>query len=328
MLSLHFLRPSFFLLLPLLLWLIYTLQMNTHRALWQTIVSPELLGALLEQKTTPQRSVIKWGLSILACLLVLALAGPSWQKKAVTVYQTQDPLVIALDVSDNMRAEDVTPTRMARAQYKIHDLLAAHRNSQIGLIAFTQHAFVVSPITQDGHTLEALLQSLSPDIMPVAGHHFGNALQKSRALLQQAGFTQGRIILVTASTASDNDIAMARQLKRQGYTVSVLGIGTREGAPIPINGAMQHDSSGKIIMSQLHPLSLTQLAQAGGGAYHRYSIDDEDIRKLVPPLSSKAVAGQEKLSLWQDEGYLLLWVMLPFLSLLFRRGWLDEVVQR
>jgi Ca-activated chloride channel family protein len=186
---------------------------------------------------------------------------------------------------------------------------------------------VVSPLTDDAATIQAQIPALQTSIMPTQGSRLDRALQKARTLFHNAGFKRGDIIVLSDSANAD-DIATSRELQQQGFTTSVLAIGTEDGAPIPADaGGFLKDTSGSIVISKLDTAVLQQLAQAGGGHFTQFSASDDDINQLLSELDVKP--GPDKLTeteqslttdTWHEEGPWLLLLLIPFAAYAFRRG--------
>ncbi len=325
----HFLRPWWFAaLLPLLVLLWVLWQRRLHSRSWQDICDLELLPHLLIGKSTRRAN---WPLGFLligALLGVTALAGPTWQKQPQAVLRQKSAVIIALDVSRSMLAADLKPNRLMRARLKIEDILRQRREGQTALIAFTADAFTVTPLTDDTNTIQALLGSLDPDMMPVQGSRLDKAFFLAGQLLKQAGFSNGKLLLITDEDRPQLSMAATKQLREQGLELNIIGVGTPGGAPIPAaGGGFFKDRQGNLVLPRLNESGLRELAAAGGGAYRRLAIDDSDFKNLLADAGNRRLDQTEKGAertgdLWQDAGAWLVWP-LAFLGLCgFRRGWL------
>lgn len=321
--NLHLLRPWWLLALIPLAWIIARWWRNEYYySVWQGVCEPHLLPHVLAQGPSAHRYLV----AAFACAwfgIVLALCGPAWEHTQQAIYKAQQAQVIALDMSDNMAAEDIKPNRLARARFKALDLLHQSKEIQTGLIVFSSEPFVVSPITQDAETIAAMVPILRSDILPVTGQNIGAAIEKAAALFQQAGIPQGRIIVVTASSPTAADIAAAEKIFKQGYRLSILGIGTALGAPIPGGGDTP-------ILAKLDKPGLEKLAQAGGGQYYAFTPSDADVAELLQTQNNNKIKVEktaETAEQWLDQGY---WLLLPVLLLaafMFRRGWFEELTR-
>jgi Ca-activated chloride channel homolog len=260
---------------------------------------------------------------------IVALAGPAWERLPVPAFRSEEALVVALDLSRSMDAGDVEPSRLARAKLKLLDLLERRSAGQTALVVFSTHAFTVTPLTTDTRTISSLVTSVDTNIMPTQGGSIAAGLEKAAMLLEQTGLSRGDVLLITDSEVGDADLDLASELAGDGYRVSVLAVGTEQGAPIPRSeGGFVSDASGQVVIPQLDASSLQRLAAAGGGRYAALAPNDRDLDTLFPPTLPLDVAlddaagEQYQADVWLDRGLLLVVVLLPLLALSFRRGWI------
>lgn len=320
--GLTLLRPAWLLLLlvlPLVLWW-RRRHPRPHGRGWAQDVDAHLLPHLLVAGAAaqPSRHWLTWLPLPLAALLILALAGPSWRSVPAPLWQAQAPLVVVMDLSSAMRTADLPPDRLTQAKARVRELLKARRDGQVGLLVYADDAFEVAPLTPDGRTLEALLDSLQPDIMPVDGQQAARALQRAGTLLQASG-TQGGDVLLLTDRVTPVDIRVAGELASRSVRISVLGVGTAAGAPRANRQGFVTDARGQVQLSRLDEVSLRALAQAGGGRYAALDASGADLRQLgvletAAGATLAQTAGQEGMQA-VDEGY---WLLLPALLL----GWL------
>jgi Ca-activated chloride channel family protein len=291
---------------------------------WQNVVDPALAPHVLAG-TPRRRSDLRWWLlGVAGVLAALSLAGPAWERIEQPVFRSDQALVIALDLSRSMDAQDVTPSRMLRARLKILDILERRASGQTALVVYSSNAFTVTPLTSDTDTIAALVNSLSTDIMPSRGSYPTAAIQKGQQLLEQAGATFGEVLLITDGGSSPAAERAARDLRDAGYTLSVLGVGTREGAPIPkLSGGFVTDQAGRIAVARLEERGLRELAMSGSGRYASLSSDGRDLDYLMAGEVGPRKAGDDALATdqWREEGPWLALLLLPLGALAFRRGW-------
>ena len=322
----HFLRPDWLWALPLVV--IATVLFALRRlgpGSWQNVVSKSLAPYVLSSSPNKQAEYRWWLLGFGGILAVLALAGPAWQRLDQPVYRSDQALVIALDLSRSMDAQDVAPSRLLRARLKILDILERRGSGQTALVVYSANAFTVTPLTTDTDTIAALANSLSTDIMPSQGSYPVAAINKGRQLLEQAGAAYGEILLITDGGTSPAAERIARDLRDAGYTLSVLAVGTVEGAPIPrLNGGFVKNKSGQIAVPKLEKRSLRSLADAGGGRFSVLSTDNRDLDLLLSGEVNRRQASSEMLATdrWREEGPWILLMLLPLAALAFRRGWI------
>ena len=330
--SFHFLRPEWFLSLPpLLLLLFWYARRQLRSQSWQAVCDPELLPHLLLGRSVRRANWPVWLLLTGLLLAVFALAGPVWERRPQPVFRQQSALVILFDLSRSMQAADLKPTRFVRAQRKIEDLLRQRDEGQTALVVFAADAFTVTPLTDDRHTIEALLKSLDPEIMPVQGSNPAQAIELGQDLLLQSGLTSGRLLLVTDEDEPSSAIDAARRLQQQRYELAVLGVGSPDGAPIPQpGGGFFKDGQGNVVFPKLNQSGLQELASAGGGGYREISIDDSDLNALLAGLNDRRLNQNQQEEEnsgatgdhWREEGIWLLYPLTFLAALAFRRGWL------
>lgn len=329
----HFLRPLWLVLLPVGVWLVWQLLRGRAEAGgWRGFVDARLRPYVLAEPAVLKSS--RWPLfaALVAWVVaVVALAGPAWERLPVPAFRSDEALVVALDLSRSMDAGDVEPSRLARARLKLLDLLERRAAGQTALVVFSTHAFTVTPLTTDTRTIASLVGAVNTDIMPTAGGSLLAGLDRAAALLEQTGLRRGEILLITDSEVEAADVERAGQLARQGYRVSVLAVGTEQGAPIPrAEGGFVNDANGQVVVPQLDAGPLQRLAAAGGGRFARLAPNDRDLDALFPAASALELdaaldsgdAEAYEADVWADRGAWFAAALLPLLALCFRRGWI------
>jgi len=331
----HFLRPGWLLAMVPLLWLWLALRRRSTECsgAWDAQCDAHLRPHVLIGAAGPADEW-PWRLLGMAWLLaVLALAGPTWEKLPLPAYRVDAARVIALDLSRSMDAADLVPSRLARAKFKVLDLLARAREGQTALVVFAAGAYVLAPLSDDANTLAALVPPLSTDMIPAQGSQVHQAIAKSAELLSNTGLRHGEIILVTDGTATPAAaLDAAREARNAGFRVSVLGVGTAEGAPVPLaGGGFLKDAHGNVVVPKLEDATLADVARQGGGRYHPLSADERDLDALFPPIQADAPragsSGQtQRTDHWREAGPWLVVMLLPLASLALRRGWLGALL--
>ncbi len=320
----HWLRPEWLWALPFIAAMTFVLaRRRLAPGSWQHVVDPALVPYVLSS-TQAKGLGYRWWLVLLGGVIAtLSLAGPSWNRVEQPVFRSEQSIVIALDLSRSMDAQDLTPSRLARARLKILDILERRSAGQTALVVYSSNAFTVTPLTNDADTVAALVNSLSTDIMPSRGSYPLAAINKGRQLLEQAGVRQGEVLLITDGGTSPAAERAASDLRDAGYTLSVLGVGTTDGAPIPrAGGGFVTDRSGNIAVPRLESNGLRQLVAAGGGRYAVMTADDADIDALLSGEVGSSSSSDDSLATdqWQEEGPWLLLLLVPMAALAFRRG--------
>jgi len=321
----HFIRPYWLLaIIPYVVIVSLMLQNKLSQGNWSAVCDAELLPYLLQEKAVNQSRWLLTTGAIAALLAIIALAGPTWQRLPSPVFRNESALVIALDLSRSMDAEDMKPSRLIRARYKIADILKQRKDGQTALLVYSGDAFTVTPLTDDTETIESQLSALTTDIMPSEGNNTEFALDKAVELFKQAGLQKGQILLVTDGVNVDKTLPTVKEL--DGYALSIMGVGTADGAPIALpEGGFLKDEQGTIVIPKLNAGDLANLAKAGKGVYQTITANDVDIQTLLAgvdkPLQQQ---GKENKNLlldqWEDKGPWLLLLVLPLAALSFRKG--------
>ncbi len=274
-------------------------------------------------------------IALFAVLATFALAGPAWKQLETPVFRNQSALVILLDLSRSMDATDIKPTRLSRARHKLIDILKNRLEGQTALVIYAGGAFVVSPLTQDAKTIISQVSALKTTLIPRQGSRPDLALLKAGQLLKQAGVPLGEVLLITdgLENVPREELTQALStLLASGHTLSILGVGTLEGAPIKLaKGGFFRDKSDKLIIPKLDEIGLVAMAQEGEGRYQRISNDAQDIDSLFATSAMNSLDNTTeetglKTDRWREEGPWLLLLLLPLAALAFRRGILLVIV--
>lgn len=323
----HWFRPWWLLALPLLGWLLFKLWHRQKRAgRWQLIL-PAAFHSVLLGSGNGRDSKLPWvALGLAWALGLAALLGPGWQRVEQTHQKPVDPLVVILDLGPQMLATDVPPTRLEHARHKLLDLLQSRRDAQTAIIVYAGSAHVLVPLSDDLGTSRNLLEALAPSIMPEPGQRADLAVARAISLLTQAGQGQGRILLISSALSEQERQGISQHLGSQSPKLLILGIGTRDGAPVrQENGEYLKDAQGAIALPRLDSPSLKAFAGSVGGSYRQARLDDLDLRNLGlldSPQASRETEQVLQLDSWADQGH---WLLLPLLLLAAcgaRRGWL------
>lgn len=328
----HFLRPEwFYALIPAAILFALLRYRNSHHSNWETAIEPHLLEHILDNPDS-QVSRSPFTILLLAWLIAtIALAGPVWRKTPQPVHEREDALVVIFDLTQSMLATDVKPNRLVRAKRKLIDLLEMRDEGVTALVVFAGDAHTVSPLTDDTNTIAAMIPALDPSIVPAPGSRLASALEVAIELFENGGVASGRILIITDEI---RDVVAAQQVSRQyrnAYPVSVMSVGTEEGAPIPVADergrvSFLKDRQGNLVIPKVNTRSLRDFADLSAGRFSPMSLTDEDLEFL---LAEQPLAPEDQFreierdfDVWFEEGPWLLLLLLPLASLAFRRGWL------
>lgn len=323
--GLHFIRP-WWLVALFLVPIAYFLRRRFRRSTssWDSVVSAELLAVLMpKQATSKQFRIVDLVLAVAFVLAFIALAGPSWEKLPQPVDRKNDNLVLVWDLSYSMYVADVAPSRFVRAKQKITDILRNRQEGTTGMIAYAGDAHIVTPLTNDTGTIQHLVSSLNPNMMPIPGSNTSDALQQASELIEKGTNGSGRILLVCDDIEEQRELA---QIELGEASVHILGIGTEDGGPIPVEGDSQflRDENGNLIRPGLDVDKLRKYAQSTGGSYNQISIDDSDIAAFFDEawlgVTDTSRVENREFDVWHDAGY---WLLIPIVILAIlglRRG--------
>ena len=231
---------------------------------------PQLLKNLMPDVSRFRPSVKFWVLQAALALLILMLARPQMGTKISHEKRTGIETIIALDISNSMRAEDIVPSRLDRSKMMIENLVDHFTNDKIGLIVFAGDAFVQLPITSDYVSAKMFLSSIDPSMMATQGTDIAAAIDMAtNSFTQEEGIGKAIIVITDGEDHEGGALQAAEAARKKGMCVFVLGVGSAQGAPIPIPGTGDYmkDNTGNTVMSALNEDMCRQVAQAGGGAY-------------------------------------------------------------
>lgn len=197
-------------------------------------------------------------------------------------------IIIALDVSNSMLAEDYSPNRLDRAKLAVSRLVDKLRDDRIGLVIFAGTSFVQLPVTTDYISAKMFLNSINTGSIPIQGTAMGDAITTCiRSFSQQSDKSRAIILITDGENHEDDPVAAAAQAAEMGIKVFTIGVGSPEGKPIPMNGELLKDKDGEIVVSRLDEAILQEVAKAGNGAYVRAGNSEfglnpiiDDLRKL------------------------------------------------
>ena len=229
------------------------------------------LMAELMPNASRVRPAVKFSILMVAlALLIIAAARPQWGTSERTEKRQGIEAIVALDISNSMLAEDVAPNRLDRAKQMLSKMLDNMVNDKVGLVVFAGDAFVQLPITSDYVSAKMFLSSIDPSMMATQGTDIAAAIDMAmNSFTQEEGIGKAIIVITDGENHESGALEAAEAAKKKGMRVYVLGVGSAQGAPIPIPGTGDYmkDNTGSTVMSALNEDMCRQVAQAGGGAY-------------------------------------------------------------
>lgn len=230
----------------------------------------ELVKRLMPDVSKWRPFVKFWLLEAALALLVVALARPQFGTKIRNEKRVGIETIIALDISNSMLAEDVEPSRLDRSKMMVENLVDNFTDDKIGLLVFAGDAFVQLPITSDYVSAKMFLNTIDPTLISVQGTDIATAINMAaNSFTQQEGVGKAIIIITDGENHEGGAVEAARDAKKKGMNVFVLGVGSTKGAPIPIAGSKDYitDNTGNTVISALNEEMCREIAAAGGGAY-------------------------------------------------------------
>lgn len=240
--------------------------------------------------------------------LLLALTSPRWGYHWEDLHQRGVDVIVALDVSDSMLAQDIKPSRLERAKRKTSDLLGRLEGDRIGLVAFAGTSFVQCPLTLDYDAARIFLSAIDTELIPVKGTAIGNAINTSvKAFRTQKKKSKALILITDGEDHTGKALSAAKLAKKQGVKIYVIGIGGDLGAPLPNtsgNGGFRKNSQGELILSKLDEATLQKVALETGGSYVRSVTGDIDLKTIYNDQIKKHIEKKELKSerrkIWQE----------------------------
>ena len=229
---------------------------------------PTLLRHLMPD-VSKMRPVVKfWMLLAAMALIIVMMARPQMGTRISHEKRTGIESIIAMDISNSMLAEDVTPSRLDRTKMMVENLVDNFTDDKIGLIVFAGDAFVQLPITSDYVSAKMFLSEIEPSLIATQGTDIATAINMAaNSFTQQQGVGKAIIVITDGEDHEGGALEAAKAAKKKGMRVYVLGVGSDKGAPIPLgNGDYMKDRTGNTVMTKLNEEMCRQIAEAGGGA--------------------------------------------------------------
>ncbi|MBQ2395128.1 MAG: VWA domain-containing protein [Alistipes sp.] len=267
------------------------------------------------------RNHLKFTLFITAITLVIfAAARPQFGSKLREEKSEGVEMMIVVDVSNSMLAEDFEPSRLERTKYAIDKLFEGLNQERVGVIVFAGEAKVQLPITSDYRMAQAFAKRISPNLVSEQGTSIGKAL--SMAMMSFAGDSDRSraVILITdGETHDSNALAVAKQAAEMGVKIFTIGIGTPEGAPISINGDFIRDAKGEMVVSKLNESMLEEIASTTDAAYVRASKQSIGLEEIVQKINEleKGELTTLRFEEYNEQFHYLLWIALALLLVEF-----------
>lgn len=322
----HFLRPKvLWAFVPVGILILIGLLSLRQEVKWKRIIAPHLRPYVIQKGNTWAKVWMSFILLLVFGFGLLALAGPTWKRIEVAGRNLETPMVILLDLSQSMMTDDLQPTRLERAKFKIKDLLGANPQARAALVGFAGTAHTIVPLTRDYEIINSHVEGLKPSVMPYAGSDLAAGLVLADSVMSVTDAPGTVVIFADDFDASCLDV-FGEFVSESQHKIEVVPMNTLAGGEVPKpwgKGAMK-DNKGHPVYSALNQQALNQLGSLEGVTVHALTLDKSDMEVVSKKIASHlkfTEKPEEKEDEWKDAGWLLVFPMV-FLSLFwFRKGW-------
>lgn len=279
-----FAHPQFLLLLLLIPFFFIGLAvwMGARRRRLRKLGDEDLVNELMPSWSRSKRWVRAVIYSLAFLFFVIGLSRPQIGAKLKEYKARGAEIMIALDVSNSMLAQDYSPNRLERAKLAISRITDKLQDDRIGLIIFAGSSFVQLPITSDYVSAKMFLSNISTQSVPIQGTAIGDAINTAvRSFSYQSEQSRAIIVITDGENHEDDAVAAAMQAAEVGVKVYTIGVGSQEGQPIPMDGGLLKDKEGNIVVTRLDEETLKEIASAGGGAYVHAGNDEFGLTPII-----------------------------------------------
>ncbi|MBO8449226.1 MAG: VWA domain-containing protein [Bacteroidetes bacterium] len=280
----NFAQAQFLILLLLvpLFFIAYAVMRHFRKRRLEKFGDRELVGELMPSVSASKGWVRVTLFAIAFFFFTIGLSRPQIGAKLKERKTKGVEIMIALDVSNSMLAEDYSPDRLERAKLAISSLVDKLRDDRIGLVVFAGTSFVQLPVTTDYASAKMFLNSINTESVPIQGTALGEAITTCiRSFSTQSERSRAIIVITDGENHEDDPVAAARQAAEMGIKVFTIGVGSVEGKPIPYKGELLKDKDGNIVVSRLDEKVLREVASAGNGAYVRAGMSEFGLNPIV-----------------------------------------------
>jgi Ca-activated chloride channel family protein len=279
--------------------------------------APELIASLMPEASPKRRRLKYFFLFLAISVVIFIIAGPQFGSKLETVKRQGIEVMVCLDVSNSMLAQDITPNRLEKAKQMLSRLTDDLNNDKMGLIVFAGDAFTQLPITSDYISAKMFLSSINPSMVSTQGTAIGSAINLAMRSFTPDESTSKTIVIITDGENHEGDAVQAAiAAAEKGVKVNVVGIGLPKGAPIPLSSNnFMKDNAGNVVITQLNETMCQEIAQAGKGLYVRADNTNSALRALQSELAkmSKSEIESQVYSDYDEQFPTLAWIVLVLL---------------
>lgn len=307
----HFLRPWWLLsIVPLFIFYRSMLKQDDPLKQWRGHMSEKMIKHLTladkkQQLVNPKNLFV-----VFAIISTLIMAGPSWRQTTSPFFVDQSVLVVALDVSESMHNDDIQPSRLLRAKQKINALLDKRGDAKTALVVYAGSAHVAMPVTKDKEMIRHFLDVLDTKLLPVKDSRPESVVAPVIKLLNQTD-TPSTLLLLTDKTNSTAINEFKQYFETQPHQMLVWAMGENPDSGLTTSSGLSANALSE----------LTQLASAGNGEMVPFTHNEDDIYEVNHDIKNNLESSEDEAMPWLDEGYFLLFLLIPLQALWFRRGW-------
>jgi Ca-activated chloride channel homolog len=323
----RFANPEYFsalAIIPVLIILYVLFRLRRKKAI-RAFGNPDILAPLMPNASNTRQGLKFLFILLAIVLIVVGLARPQFGAKLEKVKREGVEIIIALDVSNSMMAEDIQPNRLERAKRAISRLTERLSNDKIGLIVFAGDAYVQIPITTDYSSAKLFLSAINTSIVPKQGTAIGSAINLASKSFTPSGESSKAIIIITdGENHEDDPVEMAKIAQKNGIIVHTIGMGLPQGAPIPMINAsgqkdFRRDKSGQVVVTKLDEKTLQEIAVSGGGKYIRANNTEVGINAIFDEINKmqKTELESRVYSEYNDQFFYFLLAALALLAIEF-----------
>ena len=313
----RFAHPDFLYLLFLLPALVafYVYAMIVKKKAIKKYGNPTLLAELMPEVSTKRQHLKFWLLFGAITMVIFIIAGPQFGSKLETVKRQGVEIMVCLDVSNSMLAEDVSPNRLDKAKQMLSRLTDGFTNDKVGLIVFAGDAFTQLPITSDYISAKMFLSSINPSMVSTQGTAIGAAINLAARSFTPDETTDKAIILITDGENHEDDaIGVAKAAAEKGIHVNIVGMGDPKGSPIPIQGSNNYmkDKDGNVVITKLNEQMGQEIAAAGNGMYVRADNTNSALKALQKEIEkmNKTELDSKVYSEYDEQFQIFAWIAL------------------
>ena len=257
---------------------------------------PELMAHLMPNVSKYRSDVKFWLVTAALVMVIFMLARPQFGSKMKTVKRQGVETVVALDISNSMLAQDVTPSRLEKSKKLVSRLVETFNNDKVAMIVFAGEAFTQLPITSDYISAKMFLETISPSLITTQGTDIRGAIDLAmKSFTPNEGVGRAIVLITDGENHEGGAVEAAQQAAEKGVRVFVLGVGSPDGSPIPVEGTndFRRDKDGNVVVTKLNEQMCQEIAKAGNGMYVRVDNTNNAERALNAEINKLAKADVE-----------------------------------